>query len=82
MTRTKHNESLKRILKTNSDSSKKATLTKQKSLINKFLGNNPGRTLHRVGVVIAGIWITSSFINTFWPTIDQIKSKRDQSYLN
>ena len=36
------------------------------------LGNYPGKTLHRLGTAIVGIWLTSSLINFIWPLPDQI----------
>ena len=37
-----------------------------------WLGNYPGRTLHRIGTAIAGFWFISSSINIFWKKPDQI----------
>ena len=47
--------------------------TKKKSKVfsNCFLGNYPGRTLHRIGTALAGVWLTSFMINLIWPIPDQ-----------
>ena len=47
-----------------------------KDFLNLWLGNYPGRTLHRLGTALVGIWITSSIINFIWPLPDQIGSQR------
>ena len=41
------------------------------SIINKLLGKYPGRTLHRLGAALGGLWITSLMINLIWPLPDQ-----------
>jgi len=51
---------------------------KSQSTINKVLGDYPGRTLHRIGTALGGIWLTSIIINLLWPLPDQISS-RDSS---
>ena len=45
------------------------------STINKVLGDYPGRTLHRIGTALGGIWLTSTIINFLWPLPDQVLSR-------
>ena len=37
-----------------------------------ILGSYSGRTVHRIGIALLGIWITSSMINLILPIPDQI----------
>ena len=41
------------------------------SIINKLLGKYPGRTLHRLGAALGGLWMSSLMINLIWPLPDQ-----------
>ena len=54
---------------------------KTKLTINKVLGNYPGRTLHRLGTALGGIWVTSSILNLFWPLPDQVMYSNSLSQL-
>ncbi len=40
-----------------------------------LLGKYPGRTLHRLGAVLAGMWIASSVLNAIWKLPDQVAPK-------
>ena len=46
----------------------------QKKHINAWLGNYPGKTLHRLGTTIVGVWMTSLIINLIWPLPDQVSN--------
>ena len=48
---------------------------------NSWLGKYPGRTLHRLGATIGGIWITSSIINTVLPLPDQVQNQKSSKGL-
>ena len=37
-----------------------------------WLGKYPGRTLHRIGAALGGIWIATNLLNSLWPEPDQI----------
>ncbi len=38
-----------------------------------WLGNYPGRALHRIGTALAGAWIVSTTLNIIWPVPDQVE---------
>ncbi len=38
-----------------------------------WLGKYPGKTLHRLGTALGGLWISTIVINYLWPLPDQIK---------
>ncbi len=45
------------------------------SFISNWLGEYPGRTLHRIGITIIGIWITGNLLNTISPQENQVSLK-------
>ncbi len=52
------------------------------NLITGILGKYPGRSLHRIGAAIAGIWITSTLLQVLWPTKIQLNTRNMKYYIN
>ncbi len=46
--------------------------------ISALLGRYPGRTIQRIGVALAGIWLAGTSINFFWPEPDQVASENSR----
>ncbi len=55
------------------DPSKENQTNTSRAVKRQWLGRHPGRTLHRIGVTIAAIWVAGSMINIMWPKPDQVK---------
>ncbi len=51
---------------------KKSNKKKKRNLVDLLLGNKPGRTIHRLGVFLGGIWIAGLALNLLWPMPDEI----------
>ena len=57
-------------------------MKKHKRTSNYLLGKHPGRTLHRIGVSILGIWLAGTSLKFIWPEHDQISIYSDPQHIS